>query len=59
MEIFNIVVGVFSIMGSVASIVAVFYLHNISMGQRNSGTKNTNQMQVNKGKNNKNINVRR
>lgn len=54
MDTFNIIVGVFSIIGSIASLVSVFYLHSISMQQRSSGDNNSNQMQVNKGKNNTN-----
>ena len=54
MDIFNIVVGVFSILGSIASIVSMTYLHNISVQQKNSGDNNNNQSQMNKGKENEN-----
>lgn len=54
MDVFNIIVGVFSIIGSIASLVSVFYLHSISMHQRSSGDNSSNQMQINRGKNNTN-----
>lgn len=54
MEIFNIIVGIFTIIGAIASVISLFILHNIEIQQKISGSHNLNQTQVNRGKNNQN-----
>ncbi len=56
MELFNIIVGVFSILGSIAAIVSLFVVISISNKITITGNNNntSNIMQNNKGKNNKN-----
>ena len=54
MDIFNIIVGVFTILGAIASIISLFILHKIEIQQRISVNQNSTQTQINKGKNNQN-----
>lgn len=54
MEVFNIIVGVFTIIGSIASVFSLFVLRNISNQQKNNGSQNSNQNQSNRGTQNQN-----
>ncbi len=54
MEIFNIIVGVFTIIGAIASMGALFVLHKIEIQQRISGEQNLTQTQISSGINNQN-----
>lgn len=59
MDIFNIVVGIFSIIGSISAICSLGYLTKISNSVNNNGSNNTfnNSTQSNIGRRNTNINI--
>lgn len=55
MQIFDIVVGISTIIGALAAVYSAITLHSISSRIENSGSNNTNNIMQNKGKQNKNI----
>lgn len=55
MQIFDIVVGISTIIGALAAVYSAKTLHSISSRIENSGLNNTNNIMQNKGKQNKNI----
>lgn len=59
MDIFNVVVGIFSIIGSISAICSLGCLIKISISVNNNGSNNTfnNRPQSNIGKGNANINI--
>ena len=52
MEVFNIIVGIFSIIGSIAAVVSLVFLKQISLSQGNNGINNRNNSQYSIGDNN-------
>lgn len=53
MELFSIIVGVFSVLGAIATIISTYFLRQLTIMQKG---KNNYTSQSNRGKNNININ---
>lgn len=54
MELFNIVVGIATIISTICSLISIKLLHSLNIQMKNSGNENVNNVLQNRGINNSN-----